>query len=1349
MTTFDAFLPMDRRAALFNGKELPERTQGSALFADISGFTPLATALAAEMGHRRGAEELTLQINKVFEAIIAQIHHYRGTVIGFSGDAITCWFDRDDGSRALAAALTMQPLIDDLGSFITPGGSEIAIGIKAAAAVGPAHRYLVGNPAVSQMEVLAGSTIDRTAAADNLADQGEVVVDQEIRDNLGDELVSVAERRAADGRIYYVVKGLISRVNPNPWPHIPDLPTDITRRWILPTLYQRLETGQWQFVSDLRLATAVFLKFGGINYDEDDDAGLKLHNFVSWVQSVLERYGAALEHVTLGDKGSYLYLILGAPVAHEDDTARALAAALDLRSVPGHLNYITNIQIGINRGLVYAGIYGGAKRFTYGTQGEAINIAARMMGHAVPGQILVARGLISSVAHSFQFQPLEPLRLKGIDEPWPVAALLGHSKVDLWSADRVASTGEIFGRSAERAELQSALENLASGNSGILIIEGQAGIGKSRLVAHMLPQATQEGVRSYFGEGSAVEQSSPYFAWRRIFLALFDLETAATDPSEVEEAITARLHEMDPEWVRLAPLLSAILPIELADNEITRAMTGDVRADNLHHLLAAVLQPQAHSTPLLLILEDAQWLDSASWNLARIVVREVTPLLLVIVTRTSHTPAPDHLYFQQLPASKTITLQTMPADTILDIVHNKLGVDQLPEPVSALILDKAEGHPFFSEELAYALRDTGHIRIADGRAEMITPAAELQRLTFPDTIHGVITSRIDQVSAGQQLILKVASVIGRIFAYRILHDVNPSGSQDEELQSNLRELEKLDITPLEMPEPELAYIFRHIIMQEVVYSLLTFTQRKSLHRAVAEWYESDPTGDLSAVYPLLAHHWTVAEISDKAIQYALKAGRQALENGAFREAIKHLSDGLEQNKKAGLITDPVELARWHYRLGTAYRQIGQLDQSQAWLMSALDLLGQPFPQGSVRLPASLTAQIGRQLLHRISPAFFQGRAKEAQHPLLMARIYEGLQHVFFYQDQTTASVYCIMRHLNLAEEARPSAQRARSYGAMVNVAGVAGLHKQALGYTRLADEALQLDVPLQDQGLVRQYLSIYPAGAARWAENENNCQAAIAIAETIGNRRRWLENVSCLALALYARGEIERSSQLRQQVLDAAVKEEDRQIQIWGWLELAEIALLHNMVEDALSYLNQAQGIEEGRGLTEEIWLYGLLSVAYLRQEDMAAAETAVDNAHAATSQSTPGAFYLLEALSGMAETNLALWRAAPADAELEKRCKSTVGMLKQFARSFPFSKPRSLLWAGAFAAHRGETKKAANLWQDGLQSARQLHTPYDEGLLLVQLAEHMDQQSAQEKEYRSAAQEIFSALTTDGKQKT
>ncbi len=201
MTVIEAasvYIPMDRRQAMARGQVLPERVQGAALFADISGFTPLTEALAAELGPQRGAEELARHLNLVYDALIAELENSGGSVIGFSGDAITCWLDGDDGAQAVVCAQAMQKAMQRFATVTTASGKQVSLAVKVAVAVGPARRFLVGDPAVQLIDVLSGATLDNLAAAEHHAGRGEIVVDPATLAALAGR-ISVSELRGGDG----------------------------------------------------------------------------------------------------------------------------------------------------------------------------------------------------------------------------------------------------------------------------------------------------------------------------------------------------------------------------------------------------------------------------------------------------------------------------------------------------------------------------------------------------------------------------------------------------------------------------------------------------------------------------------------------------------------------------------------------------------------------------------------------------------------------------------------------------------------------------------------------------------------------------------------------------------------------------------------------------------------------------------------------------------------------------------------------------------------------------------------------------------------------------------------------
>lgn len=918
-----AYIPEDRRYALATGQPLPDRTHGAALFTDVSGFTLLTEILAAKHGTRRGGEELTHYLNHVYDASIAIVEQFGGSVISFSGDAMLCWFDQDDGHRALASAFKIQSVMKEVATMADFAQKAIALAIKVAVAVGPVRRFCVGDPAIHYMDVIAGATLDRLIASEQQAHRGEIVVDEPTAKRLRESIqirewrTDGRDRFAVVGNLYYPILPRSHSSRP-----LPTLDEDQIRCWLLPAVYERIKQGQGEFVAELRLAIPIFIKFGGIDYDTDTNAKAKLDAFVGWVQRIFAQYGGTLLQLIIGDKGNYFYGAFGIPTTHHDDALRAVAVADKLRHPPAELAYVTSIQIGISRGYMYTGPYGGKKRRMYGLIGDEANIAARLMQHATPGQIIISSSVADVVHHRYHLDPLGEIYIKGRVDLIDAFGLVGL-KPEIDPEESIKSPKRhqplIVGRHPERAQLQDCLEHLIQDRQGsTVIIQGDAGIGKSCLVEDFLNSVQTIGATYVFGAGDAIDQATLYHSWKSIFSQILDLYSLPEDASVRREHVYDWLHRIDPALAERAPLYAAVAPFEIPDNDITSQLTGQVRAETTREFLAQIIDYHAQSTPLVIVLEDVFWLDSASWALVQRVAALKAPLILVMVTRPWQNNAPKE--YQQIvscPTTTVVNLSPLEAIDAMALVKQRLGVTTLPPSVMDLIQTKAEGNPFFSEELAYALRDKQLILIQEGVCTLAPNTPDLQQIAFPSRVEEVIVSRIDLLVPTHQLVLKVASVVGRIFSYYTLRAIHPVSEDVPYLMDYLDVLAKVDLTPLESPEPDLAYIFKHVITQEVAYNLLLFEQRRKLHQAVVEWFEQTYAEDIAKYYPTLAFHcYKVAEGSTagkgaiaKAIDYLFKAAEQAVENYANIEASQHLTQALAllQRLPASIERDQQEL----------------------------------------------------------------------------------------------------------------------------------------------------------------------------------------------------------------------------------------------------------------------------------------------------------------------------------------------------------------------------------------------------------------------------------------------------------
>ncbi len=489
MERLDVYIPIDRRIALARGEALPDRTTGAVLFVDVSGFTPLTEALAQELGPQCGAEVLTQYLNQMYAVLIDAIDRFGGSVIGFSGDAISCWFGQDHGLRAAACALVIQQATPQMATFRTPGGSTFRLTIKATIAAGSARRFVVGRLDVQLFDVLAGAIMDRVTAAEHLTNPGEVVASVEAVAPFPGRVTVREWRSASSSSRFAVIADLKRPVAPAPWPADAQINDKAARAWLMPRVYERLQSGQEPFLADLRPVVALFLKFGGIDYDGDDTAGEKLGHYIRWVQSIVARYDGALLQLTMGDKGSYLYAAFGAPIAHENDSVRAVAAALELRALPPELGFIREVQIGISRGQMRTGNSGGTTRRTYSVLGNEVNVAARLMTRAQPNQILTTQRIFDATRAIFDFEELPALALKGLAHPLQVFAARSRRLVQTSQVFERRSQSAIMGRNTERFHLnEQLLSLLIHQSSRVVVITGEAGIGKSRLVADLLEE---------------------------------------------------------------------------------------------------------------------------------------------------------------------------------------------------------------------------------------------------------------------------------------------------------------------------------------------------------------------------------------------------------------------------------------------------------------------------------------------------------------------------------------------------------------------------------------------------------------------------------------------------------------------------------------------------------------------------------------------------------------------------------------------------------------------------------------------------------------------------------------------
>ncbi len=1279
------------------------RNNACVLFADISGFTQITEQLV-EQGPE-GVERLSALLNDYFGRLIEVVHSNGGDVFKFAGDALTAVWPVSSDIQTMAdaahhAAYCALKVQETLKHYRAPNGQTLSL--KIGLGTGELLTINLGGQLKRWEFFLTGTPMEQAGLAESLAGPGQIVLSPDTWKLVKDKANGA---RRGDGHV------ILERIHASDRHSLPKIILEegserAIQAFIPGAILQRLSAGQEDWLSELRRVTVIFVNLPEINSETPLELGQAI---MKSLQQDLYKYEGSVNSVSVDEKGVTLVGALGLhPFAHENDPERGTLAAMDMLKSLEKLG-ITG-TIGVTTGHAFCGVIGNAARREYTMMGNLMNRAARLMkasAEVVPEKpILCDISTFEMAQHKIAFRGLDALELKGFQDRVPIYQPMAEKA----TAERARVS--MVGREKERFQIAEYLQALLRHTCTTLIIEGDAGIGKSRLIDDLIRQADLLGIRWFIGAGDAVEKTTNYFSWRSVFSDLFDIDLAAAASANItalKESFAPLMKDRD-----LLPLLNPVLPFTIEETDFTRQMTGQVRANNTTTLLVDILQAALHEKPGVIIIEDAHWLDSASWALLRAVQRDVTPLMLVVAYRPAETAVfPDLEAVRAHSETQLIRLDTLSRDMIEALVRQRLGVSRLGPEIARFIHERAEGHPFFSEELAYALREAGLIEINNDVAGLSKGWTTLENIGFPETIQGVITSRIDRLSPQEQFTLKIASVIGRVFTYKALYDIHPIQEDRPQLHEILEMLELLDITPQETPEPNLSYIFKHIITQEVSYNLMSFSQRRQLHQMLGEYFETRFKANLEDYYALLAHHWSQAENEEKAVEYLDKAGVQALRNFANDEAIQFFETLLKWTGKNPEIYDTKVLARWHRLLGVALQAAGLFKESIEHLDNAAALIGKPVPRKRrfliPRILFGIVVQAFKQSWRAPLPVSAKAENTDEYELLIeMSRIYDELAVMYFLSDDVMRMAFVDLEMINVAEKIGVTKELARTFNTVGVMAGVARLHRIGEAFHHRAVEAAEQLHHLPTSIRIGLGRGIYWIGLGQWQKVDEIVSEAQETANRIGDQRQYGEATVILAMNSVLTGEIDIGL-ARYQDLEQHARRVNNPIQIaWALDGQALVHLIRGQFSSAQKLINQATEMATGEvDHTAIIYntAYAAHAAWHLGEKKEAAA--LVDQALDYLDRSMPLVYSLLFGLRWICEASFNLWQELK-DEGSEHRLQRAIRFGKGFQRSFPISRPGMLRLEAAHDWQRGKYTRALKGWQRSLAEATALNLPID-----------------------------------------
>ncbi len=1287
------------------------RVRGAVLMADIMGYTALTERYSQRAG---GVEELKDLLNGFFGRLTDIIGRHGGDIISFAGDAVFAVWNEEAGGEAVAAALAAQCALAAQAALDRSDlGEGLILRMRVVVATGELMIATVGGVAGKWHCLAAGGPLAALRAGLAQTLPGTVVLDPQTAAQLG----NAARTDAMDSG--YAKLNAVQRAAA--LPECDALLVDAAaiaalRCYISKSVLEQIDAGQFAWLTEFRRVATAFVQVRGID-SAGADALVQLQAVITVVQTIVERYEGTFQRAIVDEKGTNLLCVWGIPgCTHEDDPVRAISAGLAIAAAlrePGR-----ECGIGITTGRVMCGLSGGGRRYEYTAVGDAVNLAARLMV-AAQG-VLCDNATAEAARTSVEFEALGPLKVKGRDALLPVMRPLrlidGMDKRA--AAPRMA---RFLGRRSEMERLRAHLQALRTGAGAVVAIEGEPGVGKSQLVAEFQRAAAASGTVFLLGHADSIERSTTYFLWREILRQILDQSASGGD---AQRALLEAMCEAEPALRVGLALLNDVLPLGFSTTRAVRQMSEQARAEMTRELLLFVLHRALAARPAVIVLEDAHWMDSMSWILAAQLRQREAALLLVLVTRSGHQP--DTEQGRELlneAAAQRIDLAMFSREDTEALVCDRLRVTHLPAAVLALIYERSDGHPLFSEELAYALRDSGYLQVRDGRCTL-AGGAGVDARNLPATIEGIIAGRVDRLDASEQLTLKVASVFGRAFASQALAAVHPLHPDAGSLARQLENFVALDLVHAHEAAGGIDYQFKHIITQEVTYGLLAFAQRRQLHRTAADWYENAHAGALDAVYPLLAYHWSRAADAPRAFHFLNKAGEQAFRRYANREAADFFEEALQLQFAAGEEPAPEARAACERVLGFSQLWLGHLDKSGTHIRKSLAMRGRDIPATRGALARGIA---GQQLLATVNH-FLGRRFIRNDGPLktVVSDVAESLirlGHLAWFQSDVLMSLYISLRSLNLAERSPLSADTALIYSVMTSMAAAVPLHGLARRYR---DLALEGAAKVNDAGLSSQvllFVALYEGGLGDWDVGIGRVARAEKLSREIGDLRRAEECCVIHGYLLLHTGEINKARRYYEDAAASARRRGDRQTAGWGQLGIARIHLAQGRPDAALVALElAAPSVTDALGGVE---LHGMSALAHLRAGDAAQALRCARSGLQMLRTSRPVSFTTLTGTAGVAAAFNGLLAQALHDgvagdaAVLKREARQALGLLKRFAGIFAIGWPQFYLQQGNLALALGSRQYALKAWRKSAESAAALAMPYDEALALLVLAQY------------------------------
>jgi class 3 adenylate cyclase/tetratricopeptide (TPR) repeat protein len=986
------------------------RFQAAALFLDISGFTAVTEALMQE--GKEGAEALADVMQIIFTPLIEAIYARGGFITGFAGDAFTAVFPGQSveaKARAVAAAWALRALLADKPTHTIAYGAFRFAG-KVGLAGGAVEWGILGDDQ-AHTYYFRGEAIDGSAAAEHRASGGDVILAAGIAAALGPYLETAPLSETTHRRLVDVTGDLPLE---SPSPVRPGAEETAVAFHPPSLLHSRIR-------GEFRQVVTVFLNLRG------KPSPAALAEFMGQCQTLVHRYDGYLCRLDFGDKGGNLLLFWGAPTGHENDIERALNFLLDLQA-----RSALPLRAGVTYGQVFAGFAGSPRRAEYTCYGLSVNQAARQMTAAMWDQIWMDGETAQRASAQFDVALVGEFPFKGFTHPQPVFELRRRREtaVSLYH-------GVFVGREAELEQLAAHFTPLANGRfGGVAVISGDAGIGKSRL-AHEALAALPAEWRVIVCQPDEILRRpfNPFRHWLRRYFR----QSGAQAESANKTAFVARLAELGAdikdealaaELGRVRSFLGALVDLYWP-NSLYAQLEPALRRENTLLALQTLLRAEAERQPVVLVVEDGQWLDEESRVFLRRLPRNLaqTPLILLLASRDEAVAS----LFDRETAVSLIKLGDLSSTAIPRMVESHLGRSPAPA-LRELLQERAEGNPFFLEQILLYLQEQGALE-ETAVGWTVTAATE----TLPGDVQAVLVARLDRLTQAVRDVVQTAAVLGREFEVQVLTHMLPD---EDDLPQRIAQAEKAAVWSA---LTALIYQFHHVLLRDTAYQMQLRARLRRLHHSAARALER-LYADKTEAYALeIGYHFEQAGEIDAAIPYWRRAATAAQENYQNEQALALIEQALAHDDRLS----PVAAIALRRQQATLLVFTGRFEAAEATLQRALAL------------------------------AEKESKASGAPDDAIIGRVLNSLGHLYHARGDFEKAKSFLLRSLTLLKKQENEEALAVTYRELGNTLEGLGDYEQATAYYRQGMEVCQRvgDV----KGQARAHLNL---GAMLWNAGE-------------------------------------------------------------------------------------------------------------------------------------------------------------------------------------------------------------------------------------------------------------------------